>query len=182
VSSVRGVPLTGSRAAGPVLHGAAAVVLLGWALLVAGIGWWLLPMAYLAVVTPPLVRIDLAEHRLPNPLTLPGYPVALAAIVAGALAGRSPLVPLLGAASYLGILVLAHLGGGMGMGDVKLAGVLGATLGMVGPSAAIAGLALAVLSGGAVATVLLLRGRRHSRLAFGPYLLLGFWLALAWSL
>ena len=179
--SVRSIPLTGPRATGLVLEGVVAVVLLGWALVAAGIGWWLLPVAYLAVVTPPLIRIDLAEHRLPNALTLPGYPVAIAAVTATALAGLSPLIPLLAAASYLGVLLLAHLGGGMGMGDVKLAGVLGATLGLAGPSAAFAGLALAVLTGGAVATVLLLGGRRGSRLAFGPYLLLGFWLALAWS-
>lgn len=180
MSSVRGIPSTGSRAAGYVLEGAVAVVLLGWALLAAGIGWWLLPVAYLAVATPPLIRIDLAEHRLPNAFTLPGYPVATAAIAATALAGRSALIPLLAAAAYLGVLLLAHVGGGMGLGDVKLGGVLGAALGMVGPPAAFAGLALAVLSGGAVATVLLLRGRRRSRLAFGPHLLLGFWLALAW--
>ena len=181
MSSVRGFPSAGSRPAAFVADGAVAAVLLGWAVVAAGIGWWLLPMAYLAAATPQLVRVDLAEHRLPNVLTLPGYPVALVAIAGTALTGRSVLTPLVAGAAYLGVLFLAHLGGGMGMGDVKLAGVLGATLGMGGPSTALAGLALAVLIGGAVATVLLLRGRRGSRLAFGPYLLLGFWLALAWS-
>jgi leader peptidase (prepilin peptidase)/N-methyltransferase len=63
----------------------------------------------------------------------------------------------------------------MGFGDVKLAPVLGATLGWIGISSALTGLFMAFLLGGLVGAALLLGRRAHrgSQIPFGPYLLAG---------
>jgi leader peptidase (prepilin peptidase)/N-methyltransferase len=68
----------------------------------------------------------------------------------------------------------------MGFGDVKLAPVLGVTLGWVGVGAAAVGLFAAFLVGGVVGVALMIarRAGRRSHLAFGPYLLLGALLGL----
>jgi len=139
------------------------------------------PILYLAAVTVPLTLADAREHRLPNRLVLPGYPVAVAAaLLAWPIAGASPALPLLAGAGYAAFLLLLSRAGGMGMGDVKLAGVLGLTLGMVSARSALLAPAAAFLLGGLAAAILLLgrRANRRSRMAFGPYLLAGFWLAL----
>jgi leader peptidase (prepilin peptidase)/N-methyltransferase len=69
-------------------------------------------------------------------------------------------------------LFLFALGGGMGMGDVKLAAVLG----LASPTAtvAIASPLLAFLTGGVAAVVVLLVRGRGSRIPFGPFLLAGY--------
>jgi leader peptidase (prepilin peptidase)/N-methyltransferase len=65
--------------------------------------------------------------------------------------------------------------GGMGLGDVKFAGVLGFALGWLGWAQVIAGTAVGFLLGGVVSVVLLAggRARRKTRIAFGPYLIAG---------
>ncbi len=163
-----------------VMAGALAVV----AVLAAAPAVTTLPLLYLAAATPALVDTDRAEHRLPNRLVLPGYAVAAVALAGqAALDGRVPVLPIVAGAGYLVLLVVPWLLGGMGFGDVKLAGVLGVGLGALGPDAALAGPLLAVLLGGVGATVALLRRRaRGTRIPFGPSMLLGFWLAAALSL
>jgi leader peptidase (prepilin peptidase)/N-methyltransferase len=132
-----------------------------------------IPVLYVAAVAPELTRIDLAEHRLPNGLVVPGLLVGL---LAGAgswvTTGQPPLVPLVAAVVYAGVLFLFALGGGMGMGDVKLAAVLG----LASPTAtvAIASPLLAFLTGGVAAVVVLLVRGRGSRIPFGPFLLAGY--------
>lgn len=142
----------------------------------------LLPLVYLAAVTPALWATDVREHRLPNRLVVPGYPVALATVAARwALDGHPPSAALAGGGLYFALLLALSYLGGMGMGDVKLAGVLGLTAGLLGPGAAVAAPVLAFLLGGVVAAVSLARGRTGS-LAFGPYMLAGFWgaVVLGW--
>lgn len=160
---------------------------LGWLAIAAlGIAPAAMPAVYLAAVTPELVRIDLREHRLPNRIVVPGLVVGLvAAGLSWAVTREAPLVPLGAAVATAGLLALLSLGGGLGMGDVKLA----ALLGLASPAMAIA-LAAPVtgfLLGGVAASILMIRGllagrgreTRRSHLAFGPYLLLGYWVALA---
>lgn len=132
-----------------------------------------IPALYVAAVTPELTRIDLAEHRLPNRLVVPGLGVGLAAAAgAWATTGRFPVVPLVAGAAFGGILFLLALTGGMGMGDVKLAAVLG----LASPTAtvAIAAPLLAFLAGGVAALVVLLRRGKGARIPFGPFMLGGF--------
>lgn len=137
---------------------------------------------YLAAVTPELVRIDLREHRLPDRLTLPGYAAAAAVLIGHAATGGAALLPALavGIAALL-LFALLSVTGGMGMGDVKLAGVLGLVLGAASPAAPVVGLLLAFGAGGLASGVVLLRRGRSARLAFGPFLVLGFWGALLLS-
>ena len=72
---------------------------------------------------------------------------------------------------------------GMGFGDVKLAGVLGAVLAWYGWAELVVGGFLGFLLGGVVGVLVILarRGTRKSMLPFGPYMLLGTWLALVWG-
>ena len=68
----------------------------------------------------------------------------------------------------------------MGFGDVKLAGVLGMVLGLVRLGRALVGAFLGFLLGGVVGVALIVcrLGTRKTMIPFGPYMLLGTWLAL----
>jgi leader peptidase (prepilin peptidase)/N-methyltransferase len=161
---------------------AAAVLLLLLAWLRLGWDPALVPAGYLAVVTAPLIGIDVAEHRLPNRLVLPGYGFALAGItLAWTGGGTLPSVALVAGAAYFAFLLLMNLAGGMGMGDVKLAGVLGLGLGLISAEAAVAGIVLAFLLGGVAGavTVLARRSGARTRIPFGPFLLDGYWASVA---
>ncbi|MBI1848128.1 MAG: prepilin peptidase [Candidatus Rokubacteria bacterium] len=89
---------------------------------------------------------------------------------------------LIGAAVCGGIFLAIILasGGGMGGGDMKLAAMLGAFLGW---RAGLFALFVAVVLGGAVATALLVSGRkgRKDPIPFGPCLASGGAAALLWG-
>lgn len=160
----------------------AAVVLGTVAFLAVGPSPLLLGTLYVAAVTGALVRIDVESHRLPNRLVLPGYPVALTGIVThGMLAGAPPTIAVAAGAAWFLFFLILSVGGGMGMGDVKLAALLGLCLGSIGVAPAVAGLALAFLFGGVAGILVLVRrvGGTQSRIPFGPFLLAGFWVAIA---
>ena len=132
-----------------------------------------IPALYVAAVAPELTRIDLAEQRLPNRLVVPGLVVGLLAAAGSWLTtGLPPLVPLVAAVAYAGVLFVFAIGGGMGMGDVKLAAVLG----LASPTSviALASPLLAFLLGGIAALVVLIVRGRGTRIPFGPYLLAGY--------
>ncbi len=140
---------------------------------------------FLAAVSIALTMIDLDTHRLPNPVVLPGYPV-LAVLFAGACLAGAPGESLLraaigGAALFAFYWLLRVLRpGGMGGGDVKLAGVLGAALGFVGWGALIVGAFAAFLFGGVVGIGLMLAGRatRRTAIPFGPFMIVGAWIGI----
>lgn len=135
-----------------------------------------------------MAYVDLREHRLPDWFTLPA--LAGAAVLLGAAAagtgewgtyGRAGAA----AAACLGfyfVLVLIRPAE-LGLGDVKLAAVLGLLLGWVGWSTVILGVFLGFLVGGVVGIGLLVAGRaeRHSSIPFGPAMLVGALLALLWA-
>ncbi|CAN5186838.1 hypothetical protein BH11ACT3_BH11ACT3_03060 [soil metagenome] len=157
---------------------AVSVVLAALAIASIGLDPATIPALYLAAVAPELTRIDLREHRLPNEQVLPGVIIGIvAAALSWIVTGVVPLVPLVAGAGFFALLVLLGLSGGMGMGDVKLAAVIG----LASPTLAIAVLAplAAFLLSGVPATVLLIRRGRGVRLAFGPFLLAGYVAALA---
>ena len=135
---------------------------------------------FLAAVGVPLAVIDLREHRLPNWLTLPAYPVAgtllgLAAIAdedsEGAWRALAGMVILIGFYDLLNRINPA----GMGYGDVKFSGVLGLYLGWAGWEAIVVGTLAAFTAGGLVGLALLItrRARLSSSIAFGPFMLAG---------
>ena len=94
----------------------------------------------------------------------------LASIAGGILALAS-------GAAYFTLLFAFSAAGGMGFGDVKLAGVLGFAAGLLGPTASFASPLLAFLLGG-VAALASLRTARGEGIPFGPSMLAGFWIAV----
>lgn len=130
-----------------------------------------------AATTPALIRFDLRERRLPNRIVLPAIAAGLVAVSLGWLfTGASPTGALVSGAAYFVFLLVLGLTGGMGMGDVKLAAALGIAAGTLGVSVALLSPLLAFLAGGVGGIVGLIRKRRT--LAFGPFMLGGFWAAV----
>ena len=139
---------------------------------------------FVAVLGVALAAIDIAAQRLPDPLTLPAYPILITLLTGAAFVSHdfaALLRALLGglalAVAYL-LLALVRPGQ-LGGGDIKLAGIAGLALGWLGWPTLIAGAALGfVLS--AIVSVALLAARRvtlHSAICFGPFLLGGALLA-----
>jgi len=131
-----------------------------------------LGLALVSVLVPVAV-IDFDQRIIPNAILLPGA-VAAVAILAATEPDKLPEHLIAGAAAG-GFLLLAVLAypRGMGMGDVKLAAVLGLYLGRsVGPA-----MLVALLSGAVVGAVIIARkGAREGRktaVPFGPFLALG---------
>ena len=140
---------------------------------------------YLTAITIALALIDLDTHRLPNAIVLPSYAVGLVLLGAAALVAGDPMALLravIGAAAlYVFYLILALVyPGGMGFGDVKLAGVLGLYLGYLGWAPLVIGAFAAFLLGGLFALVLVVtrRAGRGSGIPFGPWMLAGAWLGI----
>lgn len=157
-----------------------------------GAPWWTVPLAggliaatlwrngtgangfalsAMIVVLVALTAIDLATRRLPNVITVP---TALAALALRAAAEPSRLgdAALYGAGALIVFAVLYVLTrGGFGMGDVKLAGMLGCVLG----SAVVPALVIGTIAGGLGSAAMIVLGRadRRSTIAYGPYLALG---------
>lgn len=144
-----------------------------------------LAYAGFAVITLPLVVIDLREKRLPNKLTYSGFVwgLGVAALSTFISSNQSDLwEPLIcGISCSLFFLLLNLLSrGGMGMGDVKLAGVIGVTLSIAGWQHAVIGIFFGFLAGGIFSAVLLLIGRAKfgAAIPFGPWMLFGAWFAM----
>ncbi len=152
--------------AGPVaaLLAAATVIHLGH-------GWNAFAWALVQVVLVALAAKDVEERRLPNVIILP---VAAAAIVLRVGFERSDLreVIVAGVVTFVVFYVLAVLlRGGLGMGDVKLAAMLGFLLG----SAAFPALVIGIAAGGlwSVGLVVARKATMRSTIAYGPFLALG---------
>ena len=140
---------------------------------------------YLAALSVVLTMIDLDTHTLPNRIVLPAYPVAAVLLTAAALVAAEPsrlLTSLICAVSLFGLyLALALISpGGMGLGDVKLAGVLGLYLGYLGWAPLVVGAFGAFLLGGLFGLLLLLtrKAKRRSSIPFGPWMLLAAWIGV----
>lgn len=140
---------------------------------------------YLAAITVALAMIDMDVRRLPDAIVLPSYAVGVVlllpvAAVDGAWTsfGRGLLAMIALGGAYFAIAFLYP--GGMGFGDVKLAGLLGLYLGWLGWSSVLVGAFAGFLLGGVVGTVLLAtrRAGRKTQIPFGPYMLAGALLAV----
>jgi leader peptidase (prepilin peptidase) / N-methyltransferase len=132
----------------------------------------------LVAVLVPVALIDLDRRIIPNKITLPA---AIAAVAIGlALApGKVPEQLIAGAAAggFLLVFALAYPQG-MGMGDVKLAAVLGLFLGRsVAVAVLVAVLTGALLGAALMARLGVARGRKTA-IPFGPFLALGGIVAL----
>ncbi|MFB9377822.1 prepilin peptidase [Kineococcus gynurae] len=148
--------------------------------------WWVLPAhLYLAAIAVALTMIDLDVHRLPDVIVLPSYPVALLLLGTAAVTGGSGdafVRALLGGSALFALYALIWIvrPGGIGLGDVKLSGLLGLYLAWWGWDVLLVGAFAMFVLGGVAGVGLLLRGRagRRTRLAFGPAMLAGGFLAL----
>jgi leader peptidase (prepilin peptidase)/N-methyltransferase len=188
----------------PVL--AAASGLIAWRLLLAGTagydpgsgtgreGWVqavvLLTLLLVLVSCVAMAAVDLDVHRLPDRLMFPttgvlvgGY--AVAAVVAAEPGAwlRALLAGLACGAGYFLLALLSMVRGslGLGLGDVKLAALLGAALGWFGWVPVLVGMYAGFLAGGLAALVLLVTGRvrlRDGDLAYGPPMMVGALLGL----
>jgi leader peptidase (prepilin peptidase)/N-methyltransferase len=140
---------------------------------------------YLAAISIVLTLIDLDTKRLPNSIVLPSYLVGgLLLTVASWLTGdwQALLRAGIGMVALYTFYFLLRLvrPGGMGGGDVKLAGVLGLYLGWVGWGALAVGAFAAFLIGGIWGIGLIIAGRagRKTAIPFGPWMILGAWVGV----
>jgi leader peptidase (prepilin peptidase)/N-methyltransferase len=143
---------------------------------------------YLVAVSVRLSLIDVREHRLPNRLVLPAFPIALAGQLIASAFGEAwfnLLVAL--ACCFLALLVgmAANRWATLGMGDVKLIGAISLALGWFNFLAPLVAVVLAFVIACAVVLVMvaLRKTSMRSSFALGPYLLAGFVLTqiLTWS-
>jgi len=184
----RGVP-------SPVALGTVTAVVVGvlvWRLWGRDLG--LLPAyLFLAVLGVVLAAVDLRVHRLPDALVLPSYGILVALLGGDALldrytwgswsgGGQSVADAAVGAAVPLALFGALHLfrRGGLGLGDVKLVGLLGMGLGWTRHLSLVPlALLLGALSAGLWTAFQLVTGRarRSDAVPYGPHLLLGALLA-----
>lgn len=168
----------------PMVEGLTAVAFAATAWYV-GAQWVLVSLLWFVGVTIALTLTDLDHQRIPNRILYPSTIVALVLLAAGAVAdGHFPsfVRGVEGGVAYFALLFIVALAarGGFGMGDVKLAFLLGLFLAYASWGTLIVGVFLAFVVGGLVALLLLLtkvRGRKDP-IAFGPALIAGAWLAI----
>jgi leader peptidase (prepilin peptidase)/N-methyltransferase len=125
--------------------------------------------------------IDFEHRRVLNIMLAPTALIALALSLLAA-TPLDPINALVGGGVGLGLFVLVYLlsRGHLGMGDVKLAGVIGLMLGYPG---VVNALMAGILMGAAAAIFLLVthRATRKSYMAYAPYLALGTLFVMWWT-
>ena len=160
------------------LSGAAAVAM--------GTNWVLIGYLWFAGVTVTLTLTDIDQKLIPNRILFPGTAIAVVLLAVLAIAdGDAAGLPRAagGAVAYFAFLLVVSLAarGGFGMGDVKLAVLLGLFVAYRGwPPLVVAALGAFIL-GGAISIVLLaLRIKsRKDAIPFGPYLVAAAYIAIA---
>jgi leader peptidase (prepilin peptidase)/N-methyltransferase len=172
----RGEPLTGPgpRAARPFPRvELATAVLLALVVITQGAdreAWLGLVLVALLV---PIALIDLDHRVIPNKLTGPGCVAALAILALTAPGDlQEDVIAALAAGGFLLVAAIAYPSG-MGMGDVKLAAMMGLFLGR----AVIPAMVVALLAG-SVAGIVVMRRKgiaegRKTGIPFGPFLAFG---------
>jgi leader peptidase (prepilin peptidase)/N-methyltransferase len=127
-----------------------------------------------------LAWIDARTRLLPNRIIFPWYPAAL--VLLGAAAALSAdwgtlLRLALAGIALFAFYLLLHLvqPGGMGMGDVKLAGILGMYLGFLTWEHLMLATLVTFVLGGlfGIGMILARRATRKSAFAFGPFMVAG---------
>lgn len=124
--------------------------------------------------------IDLDCRRIPTKVLRATAAAGLPFLLLSAMVEADPwpvLRIVAGAAGAYGVLFLVHVVSpkGMGFGDVRLSGLLGAFLGWLSPGHVPLGLMAGFLYGSVVGVGVLIarRGDRRTALPFGPFLALG---------
>ena len=127
----------------------------------------------LVLLLVPVTLIDLDHHLIPNKITYPGAVLGIALVAV--LETDSLVENLLAAAGAGGFLLVAAIvqPRGMGMGDVKLAFVLGIYLGRAVIPAIFVALIAGALVGALVIARMGVQKGRKAGIPFGPWLSLG---------
>ena len=136
-----------------------------------------------------LAAIDIEHFRLPNAVIYPLLGLVSAALVLAAVFTHEPgrLIWVVAAglmsAALLLLIVLFTRGRGMGMGDVRLALVLGAMSGWYGPGRAAVSMFLGFVVGSIIGIAMALRKGKMKgvKMPFGPSLIIGAWIAVMWG-
>ncbi len=168
---------------GPIEAGAAAITGIG-----AASTWWsplLALVVWIGLFGVAVGTVDVRHHRLPDALTLPGTVVTAGVLAitewstpaAGSLTSAA-LAVVLWAGSFAVIAALTPTN--MGWGDVKLVLSLGAATGYLSAATVLFAVSSAFVLAALVAIVGigLRKWTARSAIAFGPFLLIGSWLAL----
>jgi leader peptidase (prepilin peptidase)/N-methyltransferase len=159
------------------------------------IGWHVSLIGYLFFTATgvALALIDYDVKRLPDALTFPTYVVAIAALVADsahrghwgpftrAVEGMAALFGFYFATRVLGKAIMGRTA--MGLGDVKLSGILGLLLAWLSWGALVVG-AFAGFVAGAVGGIALIasgKGKLASKIPYGPYMLVGALFGILWG-
>ncbi len=159
-----------------------------------GLSWELALVAFYCCLLIVLLLIDLEHGILPNKIVYPGMIIAIVIAALGSIFGFEPssiadtgfrlwiVDSAIGGGIGFGLLLLPALlyRGGMGWGDIKLAGLIGIVTGF--PLVFIA-MFLAIIGGGLTAAILLLSKlkSRKDAIPFGPFLSLATMATLFWG-
>ncbi len=145
-----------------------------------GLRWILGAYLFFAAVLVALSGIDIDTRKIPNAVLYPSWAVSILLISVGAaLDGDLSRMVWAAVGAALGFAVLFVIWfvapGGMGYGDVRLAGYIGLHLGFLSLGHVAVGLFLGFLAGAlGGAAVLLVTGRhRRTKIPFGPFLAMG---------
>ena len=164
--------------------------------LVVGVNWVLPAYLWFVAITVSLTLTDIDSKLIPNRILFPGTAIALVLLAGGTLLDvlvgnvtvelGDLIRPLLGGGAYfLLLLIMAFVGpeGAMGGGDVKLGFLLGVFTAYPSWDVFMVAVLAAFILGGVVSLLLIItRIRdRKSAIAFGPYLIAGAYVALAWG-
>ncbi|MCW2527140.1 MAG: Leader peptidase (Prepilin peptidase) / N-methyltransferase [Pseudonocardiales bacterium] len=132
-----------------------------------------------------LTAIDIDVQRLPNAIVLPSYPI-VAILLAIAAVNQHDLSALLRSGIAAAALFIIYFAlafaypAGMGLGDVKLAGIVGGVMGYISYQVFLVGAFAAFFLGSIIGVLVMLtrRGSRKSTVPFGPFMIVGALLAL----
>jgi leader peptidase (prepilin peptidase)/N-methyltransferase len=171
----------------PLVETVTAAVFAGVVFLV-GASWALPGLWWAAGAAIALTLTDLDHRRIPDRILVPGIAGAGVLLAAGAFLEGEPWAIVRGLAggfAYFGLLLLVALAarGGFGFGDVKLGFLLGLVLAYRSWGTLIVGAFAAFALGGLVAVALLIARRvgRKDSIPFGPAMVAGAALALAFG-
>jgi leader peptidase (prepilin peptidase)/N-methyltransferase len=168
----------------PLLELSTAILFSGAFLVYESI-WVAVAVGFLLVLMPAVAVIDIEHRIIPNRLMYPAlvaFPVYLS--IARLFGAPVDLVRMAaGFVLYGGALfAVAIVSRGMGMGDVKLAALIGLVLGSVGLAYVGVAAGSAIVLGGIGAVVALVLGRgRKAAIPFGPYLAAGAVVSAFWG-
>lgn len=140
----------------------------------------ILSTIYYLLITYALIALFVSDFRyqtIPDEIV---YPIILISLLYSIYYTPYALLTGISASLFFLALILVTRGQGMGMGDVKLAGLMGLVLGFPG---IIVAMMLAFLTGAFVGVILVLVGKKRFKehIPFGPFLTTATWISLFWG-